>query len=349
MIISIDASRLATSRSPTGVEVYCREIIKGLLKQSKGLILYTPRIIKDLPRQNQRLLKWPIKKLWSQIRLACRLAIHPPDVFFSPAYVIPFLALANKKTRKVVTIHDIAFRRLPDSYTFLRRWFLNLTTRQAVKYVDTIIVPTGATRDDLIKYFNCPKDKIKVTHFGYNQPKTSSSQNPAPKKQILFIGRLEHKKNITNLIRAFKLFNQKYPDYQLVLAGKPGTGFKKLWFKAPGVKYLGYVSAEQKNEMLNSSSCLALVSRYEGFGFPLLEAFGHSLPVLASAIPALKEIGQSACLYVSPNSVQAIAQKMEIITQDNRLRQILITRGRQRLQDFSWQTCSRETLNLLIY
>jgi glycosyltransferase involved in cell wall biosynthesis len=92
---------------------------------------------------------------------------------------------------------------------------------------------------------------------------------------------------------------------------------------------------------------LVLVSEYEGFGLPLLEAFSYNLPVLASNIPILKEVGQSACLFVDPKSPLDIAQGLEKITQDNGLRQDLITQGQLRLKDFSWQTCTDQTLKIL--
>lgn len=345
MTIAIDASRLLT-KQPTGVELYCHEIINGLLAKSNNLILYTPKNIPNLASSNQQVLSWPFNFLWSQLRLGLELLIHPPQAFFSPGYVIPFLALFNKKTRKIVTIHDVAFIHLPQSYTPLNKWFLKLTTRQAVRHAHKIIVPTKATQDDLIKYFNCPKDKIELTYFGFQNKSTISHKSPR-KKQILFIGRLETKKNIDNLVEAFKIFNQKHPDYKLILAGKPGLGFKPSWCQEPNVKCPGYISDQQKEQLLQDSSCLALISHSEGFGFPVLEGFSHQLPVLASAIPVLEEIGTNSCVFVNPSLVPDIAQGLGKITQDHNLRQQLINQGTSRLKDFSWHHCLQATREIL--
>ncbi len=347
MTITIDASRLLTT-TPTGVEVYCQHIIHGLLERDNNLILYTPKLIIDLPKKNQKVLSWPINKLWSQLRLGFELLIHPPDIFFSPGYVIPFLGLLNKTTRKIVTIHDVAFIHLPHSYSRWQKWFLTITTYQAVKFAHKIIVPTQATADDLINYFNCSASKIKVTYFGYDQPSMNNSQPSARKKQILYIGRVEDKKNIDNLIQAFKIFNKKYPAYKLILAGKLGYGYDKNKFSIAGVEYLGYITTSRKEELLKQSSCLVLVSKYEGFGLPLLEGFSYHLPVLASAIPVLKEVGQQACLYVNPQLPQNIAIGLEKITQDNELRKKLIQQGLQRLTIFDWPVCIQQTWKILI-
>ncbi len=352
MLIAVDASRLTTTSQPTGVEVYCRAIISGLLAKSSQtqLVLYTPRLIATLPRASQKILSWPFGKLWSQLRLGGELLFSPPDVFFSPGYVIPFLALLNKTTRKVVTIHDVAFVHLPASYSFGQRYFLKLTTRQAVKHADKIIVPTQATKYDLINYFNCPPDKIEVTYFGY-KPRPANIQPPLTrKKQILYLGRLEDKKNIPQLIQAFKIFYQNHPDYRLILAGKPGIGFKHiqpLIVQYKFIDYRGYVSVAEKEELLQNSTALVFLSKYEGFGFPLLEAFSYQLPVLASDIPVLREVGQSACLFAQPDNPSEIAKKLESIIMNKELRQQLVQAGRQRLKFFNWSACIQHTWQIL--
>ncbi len=359
MLIAIDASRLTTTRQPTGVENYCQAVISGLLKQDAAgqIILYTPRPIPSLPHSRQKILSWPFSKLWSQLRLAWELLIHPPDVFFSPAYVIPFLALLNRKTKKVVTIHDVAFIHLPASYSFWQRYFLTLTTRQAVKHADKIIVPTQTTKNDLIKYFNCPAEKVKVIYLGYyNTPANQHSAHPKPagklkrQKQVLYLGRLEDKKNILQLIQAFALFHQKHPDYKLILAGKPGVGFKKikpLIDQHTFIDYRGYINEATKNHLLQSSLALVLLSKYEGFGLPVLEAFANQLPVLASDIPVLREVAGQACLFAQPDDSFDIAKKLESIIINKELRQQLIDSGLQRLRLFDWQVCARQTWKIL--
>ena len=114
------------------------------------------------------------------------------------------------------------------------------------------------------------------------------------------------------------------------------------------VKFIGYVNDERKYELLSESSCLVLVSKEEGFGFPILEGFDFEIPVLASDIPVLHEVGGDACLYVNPNSVQEIAIGLERIVSDENLKKKLVEKGKERLKKFSWEKTVRKILSEII-
>jgi len=190
-----------------------------------------------------------------------------------------------------------------------------------------------------------------VVPFGYNikAPAQIATQNVTGRqKQILYIGRLEEKKNISNLIKAFEIFNKKYPEYKLILAGKAGYGFKSVKCQMSNVKCLGYITDEKKYELLSESACLVLISKQEGFGFPILEGFDFKLPVLASDIPVLHEVGADACLYTNPVSAQDIALGLEKITQNDELRKDLVAKGSQRLKLFNWQIAAEKYLQEMI-
>jgi glycosyltransferase involved in cell wall biosynthesis len=210
------------------------------------------------------------------------------------------------------------------------------------------------------------------------------------KKQIVYIGRVEEKKNIINLIKAFEIFNQKYPDYKLILAGPVNKDFVchsrdlpanacgiRRWQAGGGnpekiipgslvstfakasadrsarddkgnIELSGYVSGEQKEKLLRESACLVLVSKEEGFGFPILEGFDFGLPVLASDIPVLREVGGDACLYVDPNSVEEVAAGLEKIITDETLRQNLVEQGKEQLKKFDWKITAEKYLSYLV-
>ena len=119
-----------------------------------------------------------------------------------------------------------------------------------------------------------------------------------------------------------------------------------------GVEFLDYIDEEKKIELLRESAALALVSKEEGFGFPILEAFDFGLPVVASDIPVLREIGGDACMYVNPDSPESIAQGLEMVLAETCRAVFLqekIEKGRERLKKFSWQKTAekifREMLN----
>jgi glycosyltransferase involved in cell wall biosynthesis len=416
--IGIDASRSVDSIQKTGVEKVSDELLKeivetGNLKLETGqpeFIFYTPKLIPWLPIGNQRILRWPQKFLWTQIRLSFELLIHPPKVFFSPVHTLPFILLfLSFRPKRVATseveeslsriyregiprlkevmgvarddktfvykiIHDIAFKKNPKLYSFWQKFNLNLDLWLAKKVCAKIFVPTEAVKDDLIKYTKISADKVIVIYHGYRAV-CHSDRSPSigegvaeeslRKKQILYIGRVEEKKNINNLIKAFEIFNKKFPEYKLILAGKIDNNF----LCHPGldpesrnngvdsslrgndrsnIEFLGYVSEQKKYELLRESSCLALISKEEGFSFPFLEAFDFDLPVLASDIPVLREVGGEACLYVNPENPEEIANGLEKIISDENLRQNLIEKGREQLKKFDWQETAKKYLQEIL-
>ena len=405
--ISIDASRSIDSIQKTGVEKVSDELLTELktqLAKHKEIepVFYTPKQISWLPKESQRILRWPPKLLWTQIRLSWELVWRRPNIFFAPVHALPWVLLlchpvldtgsrktdldsgseagmTNKKIRVYKILHDIAFKRNPGFYSWQQKLILNFDLWMASLVCAKIFVPTQAVKDDILKYF--PKintEKIVVIHHGYNPVchseaesrripalpagRPSQSKNTEGsfanaqddkkiKKQILYIGRVEEKKNISNLIKAFEIFSQKKSDYKLILAGKIDSNFITSYgLQVTGYKnieFLGYITEQKKQELLQESSCLVLISQAEGFGFTILEGFDFGLPVLASDIPVLKEIGGDACLFVNPENPEKIAAGLEKITSDESLRQNLRERGREQLKKFSWQIAAEKYLSVL--
>jgi len=171
------------------------------------------------------------------------------------------------------------------------------------------------------------------------------------KKQILYIGRIEAKKNIINLIKAFNIFNQKYSSYDLILAGKVDKDYvnKNIdLFNTSNIKLLGYISDKKKFRLLRESRCLAFLPFEEGFGIPILEAFDFNLPVVCSDIKVLRETGGEACIFVDAKNINQIAENLEKIISDKNLRNNLIEKGKQQLEKFSWQKAGKKYLEEIL-
>lgn len=377
MIIGIDASRSISGIKKTGVEIVSDHMILGLLeafvkkfkikdlklKDEFDLIFYTPEKIKWLPESNQKI--FGPKRFWTVYGLSLEMLKNKPDVLFVPVHTLPFFC--PKKTIKIV--HDIAFREYPKIYDFWTRVYLNFDLRRCVKICKKIIVPTSKVKMDLLSHTDVNENKIAVVRWGYD-PKSAGKDKRATidtesqihgekfglnrKKQILYIGRIEEKKNILNLAIAFKIFSGQYPDYILLLAGKSGFGFKDLKFniesklKIKNLKFLGYVSELEKQKLLRESCCLVLISKDEGFGLPILEAFASGLPVIASDISALREVGGAGCVYVKPDSPEGIASGLKRIAEDMDLRKIMIERGYDRLKIFRSDKSAKQLIEILI-
>lgn len=347
-MIYVDASRYNNTDKRTGVENYSFFLINELIKQVPGgITLIAPKKVPlDAPQ-----ITIPFPRLWTQIRLSWKLLANKKiDNLFVPSHLMPIIHPKNT----TITIHDVAFKRFPESYGHLSRWYLNWGAKFAVKHAKNIIVPSETTKKDLIKFYKAKPKKIHVIPLGIEKAKQKEekpAQSPELKAQsyFLYIGRLETKKNTGLLVKSFKTFAEKNPGIKLVLAGKPGRGYELFGkeLNHPNILQLGYVSDTEKWWLLKN--CLAFVfpSIYEGFGIPLLEAMQAKAPIIASKIPTSYSIAKGNALFFKPTDSKALAEHMETLTKNKSARTKLVQNHERVLKEYSWGKCGRETLKIL--
>ena len=356
-MIFIDASRYNNTAKRTGVENYSYFLINILVKMTPHrIVLISPRRI---PLQVKQIII-PFKRLWTQIRLSWQIWRNKKiNNLFVPSHFIPIIHPKNI----IITIHDVAFRHLPQSYGLLSRLYLHWGTKFAVKHAKKIIVPSAATKKDLINLYNADSKKITIIPLGFKITKNTVDKkegekilkkyNLQPKKYFLYLGRIERKKNTDNLIKAFDLFVQKNPKIKLVLAGFYGKGGKQIINSIPkkiknNIILTGYISEKKKNILFKNALCFVFPSHYEGFGLPLLEAMHYRLPIIASKIPTSYEIAKKNALFFNPHNVKALAKNMIDIVNNTALRKKLISFHAQTLKKYSWEKCAKQTLDLLL-
>lgn len=352
VMIFIDASRYSNTSQKTGVENYSFFLINELVRLApKEITLISPRKI-DL-HVPQIII--PFKRLWTQIRLCLEVIKNKKiDNLFIPSHVMPIIYPENT----TITIHDVAFKRYPESYGRLSRWYLNWGTKFAVKHAKTIIVPSSTTKDDLIKFYKADYQKIHVIPLGYKSVKRTDEKFRAsrlnhyslqPKKYFLFIGRVETKKNIQTLIKAFQPISKEFPDIKLVLAGKTGVGGDAILKSAKSEKIIatGYITDADKEALLMNCLCFVFPSLFEGFGLPLLEAMDASAPIIASKIPTSYEIAKQNALFFKPFDVDMLAHFMQMMINDKNLKDKMIANHAETLKKYMWKNCAKETYYLL--
>jgi glycosyltransferase involved in cell wall biosynthesis len=327
MVIGIDASR-AFLRRRTGIEEYSYQVIRNLrdaIPEEDRVILYVRSdqdVSFDVPRN------WRVKKLWAprfwtQGRLSLEMLFHPPDVLFVPAHTVP--VIHPRKT--VVTVHGLEYEMFPGAYSFWERLYMRLSIRFSVRVASLVIAVSENTKRDLMHLYGVPEEKISVVYEGVSEnfqfPISNFQSNSNSKiekfkiqnsKYLLFIGRLEERKNIVRIIAAFGILKEKYHiPHELVLAGKPGFGYEKIHFKIQNSKFkireVGYVSEEEKWNLLKNADVFMFPTLYEGFGLPVLEAQAAGVPVVTSDSSSLPEVGGKGALYADPLSPEDIAEK----------------------------------------
>lgn len=361
MIIGINVSAVL-KENPTGVEEYVFQLIKHLavIPESRAhrFVLYLNSRLKskrlkelEMLPENFRLkfLRFPF--LWTQIRLAWEMLNSKIDVLFIPVHILPLI----HPKKSVVALHGLEYEYFPELYPFWHRMYLRWSTKYAMAKAEKIIAVSENTKKDLMKLYGGNSDKISVVYHGINKSQNVSYKSQTNSGYILYIGRIEFKKNILGIIEAYNKFRQKKLQFsnKLVLVGGAGFGFEKIAnaIKASAFRndivLKGYVAESEKNDLLKNSSVFLFPSFYEGFGLPVLEAQNAGVPVIASNTSCLPEVlGQSA-VFVDPKNSMEIATALEKVLGDEALRQNLIQAGLENVKRFFWEKCARETLRAL--
>ena len=358
--IGLEATR-ASKKYKTGTEWYAWHMIQEFKKietEHKFNIYYNKEIDGDLKKGpsnfNYKNIVWKFSKLWTHIRLGIELLIHPIDKFFATNSVPIFT-----RGEIIVTIHDLGFYKNPELYHPLERIYQKISHVLAIYKADKIVTISETTKKDIIKYFPKAKDKIRVIHLGLDRKyfkqvseeakKEVKDKYDLPSDYILYLGRLESKKNVLNLIKAYQSLNTDWP---LVLAGRPGNyGYEEIEKAAKGnnkIIFLGYISNRHYPNLFSSASLFVFPTKFEGFGLPIIEAMACGVPVVCSDIPALKEVGNDSVLFFNPDDIQDIANKVDKVIKDKDLRNKLIEKGFKRSEFFSWSKCAKKTLDYIL-
>lgn len=374
MIIGIDASLVAREQR-TGVESYALQIITHLMHvipPDVEVRLYSDRAFPEnfatqIPAHwKQVLLTWPPRFLWTQVRLSFEMLVHPPDVLFTPGHVEPMIH--PKAT--VMMVHDVAAWRVPRAYSKFDRWYTLFLTMRAYQKNPVILTPSFFTKQELeqlaLERKVLKKAEVLVIPHGHISRENSCDTAQLfarygideNTRYIICVGRIEYKKNIDTILAAFEKVKKSSPEYstlKLVLAGKPGVGYvdiQHIITKSPyrsDIIQTGWLDEIELSSMLARARVLVFVSRYEGFGFPVLEALDLGVPVVASKGVGLEEVGGVYATYVSSTNSDHIAeaiQKNLSLSLPDRLE--FGIKAHAHVSPFSWARSARTTYSAIM-
>lgn len=364
MTIGIDGNE-ANVAAQVGVSVYTSELLHHfarLANEKEQCIVYLRKPPLDsMPEANEyftyKVVNGPF--LWSQVFLPLYLYLHRDiDIFFAPAHYAPRFC----PTPVVVTLHDLSYFYFPNEFLKKDLYQLKNWTAYSVKKAKRLIAVSKTTKKDIMKLYGVPDTQIDIVYNGFekkidrDEPVTVLDKyNLHAGKYILYVGTIQPRKNIKTLIQAYDLFLKKYPGYKLVLTGKKGWLFEETLeaaqehLKTKEIIITGYETDENVIELYKNAFCYCLPSLYEGFGIPILEAMSNGCPVITSHASSLPEIGGDACLYFEPRDAKDLTEKLELLHNNDALRQDLIQKGKERVSQFSWKKCAMETLDVLRY
>jgi len=359
MKIGIDASRINLEQK-TGTEWYSYYIIKNLLdidKQNQYFLFSREKLPEEFLKYSQVkniVLKWPLKKFWTLNKLSWSLKNYNLDLFFSPAHNLPLT-----KINKIITWHDVGYEYFPKHYSRTQLLSLKMGA-QGLKKADYIITPSLNTKKDIIKFYEIGEDKIFVIPHGIDFEKYNDmpfneeiwNKYGIKKDYILYIGRLESRKNIINLIKSFEKVKEKNNDFQLVLIGKPSFGFEDIKYQVEDSKYkedikiIGWLNEKDKISILKKAKLFCLLSLFEGFGMSILESMLCKVPILVSDLEVFKEFGINDSCFTE-NNIGNISAQMEKLLFDEELREKIINKNLVLVQKYSWSQAAQKILEVL--
>lgn len=369
MLIGIDGNE-ANVGSRVGIGEYAYELLIEFYKlREKGqtdikfTIYLKDAPLSDMPKTNSWWNYIIVKpyKLWTQIGLPFYLFTHfpRPDVFFTPSHYSPRFS----PVPTVIAIMDLSYVHFPHLFAASDLYQLKNWTAYSARQATRIVTISNASKNDILSVYKKKSSDVSVTYLGIKEDsrskKNDSGLNMEELKQnfgitnkyILFVGTLQPRKNITRLIEAMSLLENK--EVQLVIVGKKGWLYEEI-LAAPEkfgvsnrVKFLDFVDNEDLPDLYKHAEVFVLPSLYEGFGLPVLEAMKEGCPVITSNVSSLPEAGGDAALYVDPENTQDIAKKIDIVLSDEKLRTTMIKKGYAHIKNFSWEKTAKETLNIL--
>lgn len=362
----------------TGVEEYAIELLEHLFardRKNEYVLFWSGWTLPPCPNNwdkrfsNVRLLAFRIPNkllnfsLWYFRWPFLDRLVGGTDIFFVPN--LNFTAF-SRKTKVVVTAHDLSFEYCPETFSLKRRlWHIFVRFRSLIRRADRVIAVSHSTCDDLIHFYKTPITQIRVIRSGIaerfrffdrNDPELRRVKEKyrLPYRFALFLGTIEPRKNIIALLRAWNSVVQEkdLSGVELVIAGSfgwKGNALKKEWQllsheARKRIRRIGFIDDADKPALYNLASVFVYPSLYEGFGFPPLESLLSGTPVIAPTNSCFPEMLGSAAILIDALRPDDIGRALVEVLRDRRLSDRLVEEGKGMTSRFRWDNTAKETL-----
>jgi glycosyltransferase involved in cell wall biosynthesis len=365
--IAIDARRIGDF----GIGTYIRNLIHALaaIDKSNRYTLVSgseeQRMLAGLP-ENFRIAPYARSDRSYLDHITFPMFLHglSPDLVHIPLARVPLLMIRPY----VVTIHDMATVFFHDDTSELRMQLRRYRFRRGLVRAERIIAVSESTKRDcqatlgiaperITRVYNAPDPVFLNCNVLEEQPRILERyqiEHPF----LLYAGNIRRHKNIPRLVEAFAVIREQvaghpvYNDLRLVIIGEnisqyPSVRQAVIRSKMEHVvRFLGFVPFETLRCFYHSAAAFVFPSRYEGFGLPPLEAMACGTPVVTSNVSSLPEVVGDAAVMVNPENVFEIARGIRDALLDEKLRETLIRRGKERAERFSWERTARQVLEI---
>lgn len=368
--IMIDLTQIPIQK--TGVGVYGFNLVKSISESDINNIYYI--IVQDdenslnyITNKNFKFIRVK-KKLFRKFILRCLLEqFYIPylifkfkiDVIHSLHYSFPIVTFGAKK---VVTIHDMTFFKYPEMHIRIKKYYFKFFIIIGPKFADKLIFMSQSTLNDFRKLFYLDETKASVIYHGVSQlfnPNIDRirinfilNKYKIDKEYLLFLGTIEPRKNIKNIILSYYKLLIKNSDYKLVIAGKKGWHFNEIFELIDELKlkeniiFTGFIDEEDKPFLFAGAKIFIYPSIYEGFGIPVLESISCGIPTITSNISSLPEVVGDAAILINPLNVDELFLSMQKVLNDKNLYNLLKRKSILQANKFNWNKTAQETIKI---
>ena len=389
MNIYVDATPIL--RKPDGVGRYSVSILRELIKLDKTNSYRALAFADDRARTHTmsrteikyEYLPWPRQVYNQWFKRIGQVSVNrwlkrQPHVVLYPNFV-NFPRIKNTKT--VLVIHDLAFLETPEtlakrSFGKLEKvvpkslvranlFYLKKFVPRAIKQVDAVVAVSEETQEALAREYGLNASNITlvpnaVDEVFFKRRAQAETQSVKvkyglPDEYILFLGTIEPRKNVLNLMEAYislpAALRERFP---LVLAGRPGWNNKAIYARmhelmeaGHSILPIGFVDDDDLPALYQQASLFVFPSIHEGFGLPILEAFASKVPVVTSDLPPMNRLAKSAAEFFDPDQVSSIAKAINKVLSSRAAAKSMSAKGLAIAQRHRWANSAQALLDLI--
>lgn len=362
MKIGFDA--IPIMQSVGGVARYARDLLRSLLELRSG-----DRFVGYVPQGATEKIDWPYVDgegeflQWVEVgryNFRQRGALDQLDLFHGTNFKIQTAG----RSGTVLTIHDLWLDRHPEySKKFFGQRLSFFRTRRRARSASRIIADSHFTGNEIQELYGIPAEKISVIHLGLN-PDFYQDQDEAKFSDlreriglsdipyILFVGGADPRKNHPVLFQAFAQETFLRKNFQIVVVGNPISRVGSIHRTSvelgilENVVCVNKLAVQDLRLLYSHAAVFVFPSRYEGFGFPVLEGMACGVPVITSNFSSIPEVAGDAALLVSSENVEELTHALTRVLQDSGLQGSLRQQGFEQIKEFSWARTASETLKV---
>ncbi len=292
-----------------------------------------------------------LQPLWDHVGVARALARGSFDLYHATKGILP----RPLGVPGVVTIHDLAHKVLPGTFSLAQRIHLGLETPSTLARAAAVITDSASSAADISRFFGAKLATLEVIPLAAPErgaavdavrvAEFKASIGCADSRLIGYLGTIQPRKNLDVLVAAFNRAAGRRHDWVLAVAGRIRPGYRPGFLQAGDrrIRYLGSIADDEVPVFLSALDCMVSPSSYEGFGLSFLEAMAAGCPVIGVANSSIPEVVGEAGILVGEPDVESLADAMLRLMDDGRLAGELAEKGRTRAALFSWNTTARAT------